>query len=508
MPFPGPLTRLRASIAPALTGPPLLAFLPALSLGAFWLGGERALVMTSLGLPLCLAMLGAFNRGQTRPGDPDDPLSRGGFPDAVGRIRSQLGQGQLKSVCLLLEIEELSEAMDRHGAEAGDLLVQRAAERVAAVLRRDDILSQVAGSRFGVCLAPVPHLDLELCIQLSGRLQVAIEEPIDIDGVAVYLSCTIGFCTSDRNPGDSARDWIDAAARALDDARQQGPSSIRSFGKQQDRRQAGRRDLFDDAAAALESGQIQPWFQPQISTDTGRVTGFEALARWDHPHHGLIAPSEFLPVLEELGLMERLGQVILFHALTALKSWDDAGLHVPFIAVNFTGVELRSPTLAERVRWELDRFDLTPDRLAVEILETVVADNPDDALARTVRALGAMGCRIDLDDFGTGQASIAALRRFDIGRIKIDRSFIAKADQDPEQQRMIGAILTMAERLGLETLGEGVETPGEHAILAQLGCSHVQGFVIARPMPFAETTDWIAGHEARLAQPPRIGRTG
>ena len=158
----------------------------------------------------------------------------------------------------------------------------------------------------------------------------------------------------------------------------------------------------------------------------------------------------------------------------------------------------------EKIKWELDRFDLTPDRLAVEVLETVVALAPDDMITRNINALGALGCQIDLDDFGTGHASISSIRRFSVSRIKIDRSFVMKADRDPEQQRMIAAILTMAERLEVETLAEGVETVGEHAVLAQLGCDHVQGYGIARPMPFEQTLDWIVGHSAKLQDMPQI----
>ena len=142
---------------------------------------------------------------------------------------------------------------------------------------------------------------------------------------------------------------------------------------------------------------------------------------------------------------------------------------------------------------DLDRFDLTPERLTVEVLETVIADMGDDIITRNIAGLATLGCAIDLDDFGTGHASIANIRRFAVGRIKIDRSFIMKVDTDPEQQRMVSAILTMAEQLGLETLGEGVETVGEHAMLAQLGCGHIQGYGLARPMPFEDTLDWKIG---------------
>jgi EAL domain-containing protein (putative c-di-GMP-specific phosphodiesterase class I) len=174
--------------------------------------------------------------------------------------------------------------------------------------------------------------------------------------------------------------------------------------------------------------------------------------------------------------------------------------------VNFSGAELRNSKLVDKIRWELDRFDLTTDRLSVEILETVVTDTTDNTISRNIKSLTSLGCLIDLDDFGTGNASIAAIRRFGVGRIKIDRSLVVRADRDSEQQRMISAVLTMAERLGVETLAEGVETAGEHALLAQLGCNHVQGFGVARPMPFEKTIDWVRAHNASLHDAPTIPR--
>ena len=158
-------------------------------------------------------------------------------------------------------------------------------------------------------------------------------------------------------------------------------------------------------------------------------------------------------------------------------------MQVPTVSVNFSAAELRNPKLAEKLKWELDRFGLAPDRLTVEILETVVAETDNDVIVRNVAALAALGCGIDLDDFGTGHASITNIRRFALRRLKIDRSFVTRVDEDREQQKLVSAILSMAERLGLDTLAEGVETPGEHAMLSQLGCGHVQGFGIGRPMP-------------------------
>ena len=153
---------------------------------------------------------------------------------------------------------------------------------------------------------------------------------------------------------------------------------------------------------------------------------------------------------------------------------------------------------------ELDRFDLSPDRLTVEVLEDVAADLSNEVAIRNVRALSELGCGIDLDDFGTGHASITNIRRFAVRRLKIDRSFVTRVDVDMEQQRYVAAVLSMAEQLGLETLAEGVETAGEHAMLAQLGCAHVQGFGVARPMPFEDTIDWVCRYRDKIAEIRRL----
>ncbi|WP_461403787.1 putative bifunctional diguanylate cyclase/phosphodiesterase [Falsiruegeria mediterranea] len=491
-------------------GPPILAFLPAITLGAYWVGGEAALMFVSLALPLLFAFAGALGKWPAQVNEARDRLTgfvlRDEYIRAVEGTFAQAKITGLKSANFLIEIDEFKELSERLGNATRDLVAQRIGERILSAVRDQDTVARLEDGTFAVCLSPVPQLDLELCIQLAGRIQSAVEDPISVDGSSVYVSCSIGFCQQSRAPGTQALEWLDAAKIALLEAKACGPSTIRAFSPDMQKRTTLDNDLRSELVSALENGQIQPWYQPQISTDTGRVTGFEALARWTHPVRGVLTPDKFLPMIEQTGLLERLGQVMLYHALTALKAWDGAGVDVPRVGVNFASDELCNPELVEKIRWELDRFELTPDRLSVEILETVFSNTPDDIITRNVAGLGALGCRIDLDDFGTGHASIASIRRFAITRIKIDRSFVMKADRDPEQQRLIGAILTMAERLELETLAEGVETVGEHALLAQLGCDHVQGFGIGKPMPFDQTLDWIAAHQAKLQDAPRIGR--
>ncbi|MFZ1347524.1 MAG: EAL domain-containing protein, partial [Tabrizicola sp.] len=196
---------------------------------------------------------------------------------------------------------------------------------------------------------------------------------------------------------------------------------------------------------------------------------------------------------------------MLTQSLVALAEFDRKGLRVPTVAVNFSAQELQDPQLPERLRWTLDRFQLAPARLTVEVLESVVAGEGDELIASNIGRIAAMGCGVDLDDFGTGNASITAIRRFALNRLKIDRSFIREVDQNRDQQKLVTAILSLAERLGLETLAEGVETQGEHALLAQLGCGHVQGYVIARPMPVEDLSGWLASHRDSYAQALKIG---
>ncbi len=505
--LPNSASEFKSQVATALLGPHMLTFIPALCLAGFWFGGEAALVIIALSIPVLWALFGGFegviNRRIARAAQ-TGLIAPDTFRLKVQATREDAPEKNLTSAVLAIELDEFTALSGRFEPGVIDDVLKSVGQRIHSVARGTDVLSRIGDSRFAVCLASVKHLDLESCIQLSGRIQQAIEEPIAVDGTAIYVSASIGFCLLPRAPGSTGQDWINGAIAALNEAQRRGPASIRAYSAELHSRLKSRASLRDEVVAALEQGQIQPWFQPQISTDTGKVTGFEALARWIHTERGAISPAEFLPAVEESGLLERLAEVMMYHTFTALKAWDAAGIKVPHVGVNFSGSELSNPRLVDKIRWELDRFGLTPDRLAVEILETVVTDTLDDTITRNINALTELGCRIDLDDFGTGHASISSIRRFGVSRIKIDRSFVMKADRDPEQQRMISAVLTMAERLGIETLAEGVETVGEHALLAQLGCDYVQGFGIARPMPFDRTLDWVRAHEAKLQDAPPI----
>ena len=490
--------------------PEWIVFVPALTLAAFWLGGEKVLILVALGAPLVFAITGAFRLNDDQVTDLPDALSGLALRHhIVSSLDTLLRDGPVSgrtTACLVLLFDGMDALVDRHGRAAQTEVLARTAERISAALREGDLVARLEGGGFAVALSPVRRLDVETVVQVATRLQAAVSVPVSVNAARLYVSCSVGFCLAARAPAPNGNAVLEAAQIAADDAARHGPGGLRAYAPEMARRRADRDALRDELEQALDEGQIRAHFQPQISTDTGAITGFEALARWYHPEKGLIAPADFLPLLEAAGLSDRLGEVMLYNALSALSRWDKLGLSVPTVAVNFSSSELRNPRLTDKLKWELDRFDLKPTRLSVEILENVVAETDNDIIVSNIAALAQMGCGIDLDDFGTGNASITSIRRFAVRRIKIDRSFVTKVDEDRDQQKMVSAILSMAEQLGLATLAEGVETPAEHAMLAQLGCGDVQGFGIARPMPVDETMDWIARHRARLAQAPRIGQ--
>ncbi len=495
--------------AALLRRPELMVFLPAITLAAFWFGGEEALILTALAAPLIFTISGAFRFKETAQLPLADGLSGLALrPQVIAMLDTALQDGAISgrmTGCLVVQFDEADVILDRHGRAAQAEVLLRSAERICSALRGGDTVARLEGGGFAVALAPVRWLDLEAMVQLATRLQTSLADPISLDAARLYVTASVGFCLGARAPDGTGATLLDAAQVAADEALRNGPSSIRAFAPGMARKRADRDAFREVLEVALDEGQIRPHYQPQISTDTGALSGFEALARWHHPERGVIMPAEFLPALEEAGLSERLGEVMLFHALAALVRWDKAGLRVPTVGVNFSAFELRNPRLAEKLKWELDRFDLAPERLSIEILETVVAETDNDVIVHNIAALARLGCGIDLDDFGTGHASITNIRRFAVRRIKIDRSFVTRVDADREQQKVVSAVLSMAERLGLETLAEGVETQAELSMLGQLGCGHVQGYGIARPMPFEETADWITKHRAQVIATPKIG---
>lgn len=513
MPVIFALRDLRTALPGLLRRPEVLLALPVAAVGAYWVGGEAALIAAAFGLPGAVALLLSISPG--RPVAPARDATTGLVLRSAleqylrAGLAGRAGSG-LSPACIVIAIDEADSLARRHGHAAYARILGETATRIAAAVRQADLVARLDGACFGVALAPVARADLESVLQVASRVQAAVEDNVVLEDAELQISVSVGFCTADRIAEPDGAAFVAAAEAAMEDAAHNGPGAIRAYTRELASQRADQSALRADLAPALNGGEMCAYYQPQISTDTGAVTGVEALVRWRHPERGLLTPDAFLPLLQAAGLTERLGERMLHQALGALQRWQAAGYPVAHVGVNFSAEELRNPRLPDRIAWEVDRFGLTPDRICVEVLESVVAGTNDDVIVQNVARLAALGCHIDLDDFGTGHASIANIRRFAVSRIKIDRSFVNGMAGDREQERIVAAILSMAERLGLDTIAEGVETPDEHARLAQLGCAHVQGYGIARPMPEAEMLIWFERHKAtRATEPLRLqGGTG
>lgn len=491
------LRRTGRSVVRLATHPLLFAFLPAIVLGGVWFGPEGMLAVAAIAVPVvAIATQGTRGRGAGTL----DPLT--GLPleaDLLRDIADDLGRPDRSdhpSALFSIDIINLTDILTQHGQAACDAALVAVAQRLRATTREADRCARLSDGRFAVLARRPYNMTAESAVALGHRLRNAVEATaIPWAGGQIVVTVAVGGVLDNQMQTPQAPELLKAALVARAEATGDGAQPVQLFSLQMRDRVDHRIDLAAELRRAFEDGQIEPWYQPQVSPGSGQILGFEALARWQHPDRGVIPPAAFLDALETAGLMARLGETMLFHALAALRAWDRAGLRVDTVGVNFSAAELRDPRLVDRVRWELDRFDILPERLCVEVLENVVAEGADDIICRNVEALSKLGCRIDLDDFGTGHASITNIRRFAVARLKIDRSFITGLESDPDQRKLTAAILTMAEQLELDTLAEGVETPAARETLATMGCGGVQGFGIARPMPFEDTIAWIKRHQ-------------
>lgn len=419
-------------------------------------------------------------------------------PEIIARLDSLLRKnaktGQ-SCVIVMTECDHFEKMKEQFDSDTIDQVLREISARIVGCFRENDFAAFMEGSRFAVVLSNTRNLDVETIVQLAQRLQNVMSKPIAIDGENILATCSVGYSQSAALENPDAEEMIRTAKIALSEAQRHAPGTVRGYSAAMKNRVQQRQTLAGQVQKAVRNKEFCAFFQPQISTKTGEISGFEALARWKHPQRGVIPPVEFLPALSQVGSLGSLGSLMLDEGLRALQAWEAEGYLIPRIGINFSMDELDNPQLFSRVASALDKHQIAPDRLCVEVLETVIAtQSQSNTVLQNLALLTEHGCRIDLDDFGTGFASLTSIRQFSIDRLKIDRSFVTDVDRDPEQQKMISAILTMAERLGLDTLAEGVENDAELAMLKGFGCRHVQGYGIARPMPLEDTFDWIRGY--------------
>jgi len=393
--------------------------------------------------------------------------------EAVARSR----RGEASAI-LFLDLDHFKAVNDTLGHPVGDSLLRAVAGRLRDVVRESDTVARLGGDEFAILQLGVTEVAETTVV--ARRIVQSISEPYYLDGHEVSVGTSIGIAMA---PGDSAHpvQLMKNADLALYRSKQEGRGTWRFFERSMDAVATTRRALEVDLRRALAAGQFELHYQPIVSARTRRVTGFEALLRWRHPKRGLLLPGEFISIAEEIGLISDIGAWILLQACLEAMSWPD---HLR-IGVNLSTRQFRGNTLVTTVGNAMQTSGLAPDRLELEITESVPLANDQGALAM-LQDLHRLGARIALDDFGSGYSSLSYLRGFSFDTIKIDRCFVSGLNAQDESGAIVRAIIGLAASLRMSVTAEGVETEDQFAFLAAAGCTEIQGYLISRPVPAHE----------------------
>ena len=437
------------------------------------------------------------NRPDTQPSLPD----REQFLEQMQRLldKAQPPHDTLVVACINLDLER---ALAR-APSARPFVLACTAQRIKHCIRDRDMLGAFSSRVSDVSLAHIEGVQFALMLpglvrphdayKVARRLQEALDAPLAYENVELEFRCSIGLAVSGQD-GQKPGVLLQAAQGAERLARAEERGCVRFHTAAMNTTALERLTLESSLRAALEQRQLCLHYQPKIDIATGAITGFEALARWNHPELGMVSPGQFIPVAEETGLIVPLSEFVLEEACREAKRWRDEGLPPVRVAVNISGVHFRAADLTGLVRETLARTGLTADGLELELTESILLQKTDVAIAR-LRALKDMGVHLSIDDFGTGYSSLSYLKRFPVDSLKIDQSFVREVTTDPEDAAITTSIILMGKSLKLKIVAEGVETESQLQFLRVLECDEAQGFLFGRPMPPAEA-------RALLARPP------
>ena len=389
---------------------------------------------------------------------------------------------------LFMDVDHFKDVNDALGHSSGDRLLREVAERLAAQTGPDDAVGRYGGDEFVMIIAePTKHERLKRA--LDG-IKAAFAAPVQIDDVQIHVRTSIGITLYPAD-GDDAETLLKNADAAMYAAKAAGRDGVRRFEPALRRAAEWRMALSRSLRTAAQDGELTLLYQPQVDIHTGRVSGLEALLRWNDPEHGAVSPAEFIPVAEETGLIAEIGEWVLHKACVDAKQWGDAYPDLR-VSVNVSPQQITRGDFCAVLERVLDATQLVPSRLELEITESVLVA---PGAFPTLRALSELGVGIAIDDFGSGYSSLSYLRDFHADRLKIDMSFVRGIGVNSADEAVIKAILALARTLGFTVVAEGVETVAQLEFLLEGQCDVVQGYYFARPMPAAEVSGFIASFE-------------
>jgi len=424
--------------------------------------------------------------------------------EAAGLFR--LAARRKKAVAvMMLDLDHFKAVNDVHGHAVGDALLRQVAAETQALVPQVALSARIGGDEFAFCL-PFDPVDPGAVDRVAEQLVARLARPFHVEGAQLHLGGSVGIARSDQGGPD-----FDALMRSADiamyAAKNAGRNRFAWFDESMEREFKARNDLERDLRAAIPKGEVLPFFDQQVDLSTGRLAGFEVLARWDHPVRGLVPPEQFIPAAEEAGLISDLSLSVMRQAFLTARDWHPS----LSLSVNISPYQLRDAWLAQKIIKTLTETGFPAHRLEIEITENGLFTNL--ALAQTiVGSLKNQGIRIALDDFGTGYSSLAHLRALPFDRIKVDKSFVLSVMESTESAAIVHAITRLGESLNLPVTAEGVEDAEVEARLRAMGCSHGQGYLYGRPLAAAHARRLLAERRllaaAEAARPAPLRRAG
>ena len=401
----------------------------------------------------------------------------------VGIEKASRHRRQLAVV--FVDLDNFKVINDTLGHDVGDVLLSEIAKRIKTCVRQEDVVCRLGGDEFTVYIEDFE--DAQALVGTAQRLTQAIAEPCHISGHDIFVTASVGISVYP-NDGKTMSELLKNADTAMYKAKEQGKNGFQFFREDMNARAFERLVFVSGLRRALERGEFRVVYQPQVQLADRQVQGAECLLRWSHPDMGEVSPGSFIPVAEETGLIVPIGEWVFREVCRQLGEWGGACARV---SVNVSARQFRQPDLVDMIARCLKEAGLRPETLAVELTESALIEDPENAAA-TLSRLKDMGLTISLDDFGTGYSSLSYLKRFPIDCLKIDRTFVRDIVTDPDDAAIVTAIITMAQSLKLEVVAEGVESQQQVDFLRARGCLAAQGYFFSKPLPAELAQEWLA----------------
>ena len=415
--------------------------------------------------------------------------------DRLGQAIALARRHRAKIAVLMLDLDHFKNVNDSLGHSVGDRLLEAVSKRLKACLRASDIVARLGGDEFVIGL-PEASNDANI-EQVAQKVLTSLSEPFRIEGHELAISASIGISQYPAD-GEASEALLQGADAAMYEAKKSGRGTYCFFTPELSEATRHRQKLENDLHRACAKGEFVLHYQPLVSTNSGRIAGVEALLRWHHPEQGLIPPNQFIPLLEDLGLMPQVGQWVLRTACCQIAAWHKEGLETIRLAVNVSAQQFYRGDIVKTVEQVLRETGLHPQWLELELTESLTLDDSETTLT-IMRELKAIGVCLSLDDFGTGWSSLSYLRQFPLDRIKIDRSFLRDLASQPAAEAVVRTIINLGRNLGLACTAEGVETAQQFDYLRKQNCPEIQGFLYSPALPAEDCSVLLRSGKFRIA---------